>query len=66
MRSGSLSADFMDPETSTRKTRLAAGRSSSSKVLPLSPTRTSLWPGFQGQAAASTWTAKGSPPEGGA
>ncbi len=59
LSSGSLSGDCMEPETSSRKTRLLGGRSRVSTRSPWMPMRTSLWSVFQGAAVTSVVIEKG-------
>ena len=65
-RRGSLSSAAIEPETSTRKTRLLADALPRSVAEPSAfmPTLTSLCPGLQGQSPTSVVTAIGSAPRG--
>jgi hypothetical protein len=62
--SGSLLADIIEPDTSSRKTRLRGGTLSARISCPWMPIRTSLCCAFQGHDVTSVLTAKGAPPEG--
>jgi hypothetical protein len=57
--SGSLSVSFIDPETSTRKTRLAAGISVAGTSYPCTPTSSNWRSAFHGAGASSVVTLKG-------
>ena len=56
---GSLSGDFMEPETSTRNTRFAGGSRSGGGAQVFTPMRSRWVFGFQGEGATSVVTAKG-------
>ena len=58
--SGSRFSAAIDPDTSTRNTRLLGGRLSASIGRAFSPIRASRWAGAHGQSAISTVTANGS------
>ncbi|MNP45396.1 hypothetical protein D3C76_1393180 [compost metagenome] len=51
----------MEPETSTRKTRLAGARSATARSLALMPMRSKRVWGFHGDGATSVVTPKGEP-----
>ncbi len=57
--SGSLSALDIEPDTSSRKTRLAAGRSAFGASYPARPMRTSRVSASHGVRATSMLTVKG-------
>ena len=57
--SSSLSGDCIEPETSTRNTRLAGLRSCAVFALVATPTRTMWRPGASGDGAASMITLNG-------
>jgi hypothetical protein len=56
---GSLSGLFMEPETSSRNTRLVRGFSAAAGSYPLMAMCTSLLPGFQGESMTDTVGSKG-------
>ena len=56
---GSLFGWFIEPDTSSRKTRLAAGRSAIVTSRPFNPMRTNRCSDAQGADATSIATAKG-------
>ncbi len=64
LSSGSLFSSAIEPLTSSRKTRLLAGRAFRSISFPFRPTRSSMCPGFHGQSAVSMFTENGSFPFG--
>jgi hypothetical protein len=59
LTSGNLLGWSIEPDTSIRKTRLLAGRSSFGIVRPLSPMRARRCSAFQGHSATSMLTEKG-------
>ena len=64
LTSGSLAGSFIDPDTSTRKTRLLGGRLSVAIGFAFTPIRASRCLGCHGHSASSTVTANGSSPSG--
>ena len=61
---GNRSAGVIEPDTSSRKTRLRAGVVFGSSRLACSATSASRWRGFQGQEATSVVTPTGASPRG--
>ena len=59
LTSGSLSGDFIEPDTSIRKTRLLGGRSRVGTRRAWRPIRTSRCSGAHGHGPTSVETAKG-------
>ena len=66
LTSGSLFGSSMEPETSSRNTRLLSGLSVISSSLALTTTRASARPSFHGQPLMVTFTLTGSLPSGAA
>ena len=64
--SGSLSALSIEPDTSTRNTRLAGGRLCFATSCPLMATRSSTRCAFHGAGASAVCTANGRPSRGNA
>ena len=61
---GSLSSEYMEPDTSSRNTKLAAGRREKSISLAFKPIIRRRLSGFQGHSPYSVVTEKGSFPSG--